>query len=267
MHRNNYPKAVPKSKRWIYEIADHTRKVVYVGLTCNPRKRFDQHRKNRKMLENFEGSVNPVIITGLLSVEKARTAEADFIEYFRLIGYTVVNRAKAGSIGSPDIYWTVELCRKAANTFQTRSDFMRGNLNAYAAAVRNNWLDVVCDHMVPADRTQFLTRDFCAAEAAKFTRRSDFAAGSNAAYTKARKRGWLSEMCSHMQSSKKPHGYWTLDKCQEVANSFQTLTDFRNKENTVYVIASRNGWIERISTHMTPLTKRTYSRRLTPIAA
>jgi predicted GIY-YIG superfamily endonuclease len=267
MRRTDYPKAVSKSKRWIYEIADHDRKIVYIGLTCNPRKRFDQHRKNPTMIANFEIQINPTIITGLMSVEKAKAVEASFIDYFKLIGYRVLNKAKAGSVGSPDIYWTFDLCQLAASRYTTRKDFGTNEMNAYAATVRNNWLDDVCGHMVSPDRTIRLTFDFCQNEARRFTSRAAFAEHSNSAYTKCRKLGWLEEVCSHMVRARKPHGFWNLATCRESAANFNTLRDFRNNANTAYAFAARNGWLDVICSHMVPLTNRTYRRRLTPVAA
>ena len=47
----------------------------------------------------------------------------------------------------PKGYWTKERCKKTAERYKTRSDFMRNEGSAYNACLRNDWLDDVCSHM------------------------------------------------------------------------------------------------------------------------
>lgn len=52
----------------------------------------------------------------------------------------------------------------------------------------------------------YWTKERCAIEALKYNRSSDFREGNQAAYSKVRKSGWWSELCSHFD---KKH-FWTI---------------------------------------------------------
>lgn len=49
----------------------------------------------------------------------------------------------------PHGYWTKELCHQIALGYKSRKDFESGRKDAYAAAIRNGWLDDICNHMKP----------------------------------------------------------------------------------------------------------------------
>lgn len=44
-------------------------------------------------------------------------------------------------------YWTFEKCREEALKYTKRSYFTKGNEGAYRAALKNGWLDEICNHM------------------------------------------------------------------------------------------------------------------------
>ena len=52
-------------------------------------------------------------------------------------------------LSTPIGYWTKELCHEKALDYDSRSEFQNGSPKAYAAALRNGWLDDICDHMIP----------------------------------------------------------------------------------------------------------------------
>ena len=68
----------------------------------------------------------------------------------------------------------------------------------------------------------YWTKENCKKEALKYTKRSDFNTKSNGAYESARKNGWLDIICSHMETKHKKAGYWTKERCLEVAKSVNT---------------------------------------------
>ncbi len=47
----------------------------------------------------------------------------------------------------PKNYWTKERCVIEALKYSTRTDFARGNGNAYSRSIANGWLDDICSHM------------------------------------------------------------------------------------------------------------------------
>jgi predicted GIY-YIG superfamily endonuclease len=52
-----------------------------------------------------------------------------------------------------------------------------------------------------------------------------------------------------------PNNYWTLERCAAVARKYKTKTDFSRDHRSVYTTTHRNGWLDQICAHMTPLRK------------
>lgn len=95
----------------------------------------------------------------------------------------------------------------------------------------------------------YWTKERCAKEASLYKKRSHFSRGSSGAYNKAREKGWLVEICSHMPEPK--HGNWD-DKalCKIEADKYQNRSDFSNGSRSAYKSCLRNGWIDDLCVHM-----------------
>ena len=50
--------------------------------------------------------------------------------------------------------------------------------------------------------------------------------------------------------SRKPNGYWTKERCHEVALTCSTRNEFRKKFGSVYESARKNGCLDEICSHM-----------------
>ena len=97
---------------------------------------------------------------------------------------------------NPD--WTKKRCAEEALKYKTRSSFQRGAPGAYLRAMRSGWLDDICGHMDSGlGRNRKWSKQRCAEEAEKYQTRSAFKAASSA-YQSARRKGWLDEICDHM---------------------------------------------------------------------
>lgn len=70
-------------------------------------------------------------------------------------------------------------------------------------------------------------------------------------YNKINKNRWF-ELLNHFNELKKPNGYWTYEKCKEVALKCENKSDFQNKFGTPYGIIIKNKWDELLN-HMTPI--------------
>lgn len=158
----------------------------------------------------------------------------------------------------PRGYWTKEVCAKTALNFKTRKEFqLKGNL-AYQYALKNKWLDDICTHMVYVIKPKgYWTKELCQVEALKFNTRTNFEKGNGSAYAAASKNGWLNEICLHMVTplSCKPRGYWTKERCYEVALTCQTKLEFSTKYSRAYRNSRINGWLDEVCSHMTQFRK------------
>ena len=149
--------------------------------------------------------------------------------------------------------WTLEMCRKEAEKYPYRTAFQK-NSPAYKVAYKNGWLDEVCSHMVkPKPYNYTWTFEACESEAKKYNLKKDFQNKSNTAYQAAWKNKWLEQICGHMEENKKPHRYWTQERCAMEALKYNHKKDFRKDSSAAYSKAHKCGWLEKICEHMTVL--------------
>lgn len=149
--------------------------------------------------------------------------------------------------------WTLEICRQEALKYSYRTSFQK-NSPAYKAAYKYCWLDEICSHMVkPKPHNYKWTFEECEKEAKKYSFKKDFQSNSNIAFQKASKNKWLEYICGHMTEVKKPHKYWTKERCIEEALKYKHRNDFANKGKGAYSAAQKNNWLDEICTHMTYL--------------
>lgn len=90
----------------------------------------------------------------------------------------------------------------------------------------------------------------CQSEAYKYSSRSSFERGNGSAYNAARKNKWLDEICKHMTSVQKPHGYWTFCRCYKEAKRYNTSTEFQRSSSAAADAAYRQGFFKEICSHM-----------------
>lgn len=98
--------------------------------------------------------------------------------------------------------------------------------------------------------------DKCQKEALKYKTRGKFAKKSGGAYNEALKNGWLDEICQHMVLKHKPNGYWSKDRCREVALNYTNKSEYVKNFPSSYTIARKNGWLNEICSHMIKMGNR-----------
>lgn len=72
-------------------------------------------------------------------------------------------------------------------------------------------------------------------------------------YHKARRMGWLSRMCDHMDylNTKPPRGYWQVkENCKMVAEACKTRKELRSRFPTACYTIRINGWDEELCSHL-----------------
>jgi very-short-patch-repair endonuclease len=92
--------------------------------------------------------------------------------------------------------------------------------------------------------------DNCKAEASKYSSRTEWMRGSPLSHKSASKNGWLDECTLHMPSTRMPDGYWTLEKCREQAQKYQTKVQWRTTHKTSFSKANKEGWLADCCSHM-----------------
>ncbi len=144
-----------------------------------------------------------------------------------------------------------EISFNEALKYSMRSDFRKKSSTIYNYARLNGWLDDICKHMTESIKpNNYWNYERCETEALKYNTKNKFRMYSSGAYNSARLNGWLNDICKHMSQPIKSHGYWTKDRCHNLALSCSTKTEFSVKYNTAYKMAHKYGWIPEICQHM-----------------
>lgn len=158
-----------------------------------------------------------------------------------LEGYTWLQRPT-----SARLKWTKEKCFQEAMLYQSITDFSKKSPGAYAAAIKNGWINQYDWFIKVYKPTGYWTYDKCLEEAKKYKSRSEFeyGKGSGTAYRIARKNGWIKDYTWFIEKQH-PNGYWTYERCYTEAKKHKSRTEFMYAKggNTAYVVARKNNWL------------------------
>lgn len=105
-------------------------------------------------------------------------------------------------------YWTREKCFEAAKLYEDKASFSNGDHKAaYVKLCKLKLIESATEHMNKIQKGfGYWTYERCRKEAMKYKTRNEFRQLSAGTYHGARDKGWLEEICQHMES-----GYKTSD--------------------------------------------------------
>jgi len=97
-------------------------------------------------------------------------------------------------------YWTKEKCLELALQCSSRKELSEKSRTCYTTSHKKGWLEEICSHMDTKKRAKpnHWTKENCRSEASKYETRSEFEKSCLGAYTKARRKDWLDDICTHM---------------------------------------------------------------------
>ncbi len=151
-------------------------------------------------------------------------------------------------IRKPIGYWTKERCIESARKYKTRVEWAKGeDKSACHAAQKNGWYDECVIHMKNF-HTDW-TKEMCLDIAKKYKSIAEWQKNEGGAYQAAVKLGWKDECCAHMIRIAKPDGYWTLERCKEIALQYKTAKEWIKNNGSSYSAAQRNGWLKECGQH------------------
>lgn len=154
----------------------------------------------------------------------------------------------------PSGYWTKDRCQEEALIYTNRIDLQRKSASCYTRIHKSGWLDEMCSHMA-SDRMPngYWIEETCREEALKYSAKVDFQRKSSGAYAAACKQEWFEDICDHM-SRPVGHSYkWTFELCFEEALKYNHRSHFIKGSSGAYGSAIRQGWVDIVCEHMTPL--------------
>lgn len=96
------------------------------------------------------------------------------------------------------------------------------------------------------DPSRWELKENCLAEALKYNTRRAFSKGSPIAYTTAKRKEWLDDICQHMAMNV-PQGFWNKkENCHAQALKYSSRAEFRKKCKNGFNAAVRKGWIDEV---------------------
>jgi hypothetical protein len=207
-------------KRCIY-VFEFSDKFAYVGLTYNSKLRETQHYLNSKgpvKMHKDATGITPIfkVLSDYLELKDAVELESYFINHYKIDGWALLNKVKAGGLGAVAKKWTKETCAEEALKYKSRGEFKKYSEVAYGISTKYGWLNDICAHMLSI--RQKWTKDLCYAEYIKY--KNNFVKGSKSAYEVSRKNGWLEEFKEMAQknSSNESQNYFNYNFIKKLPN-------------------------------------------------
>ncbi len=157
-------------------------------------------------------------------------------------------------------HWTLEEIIESAKPFNSKSEWIKGNIASYSYAKNYGWLDLASSHMTSLKlKNGTWTKQACITEALKYTSKVEWANASPSSYAIAVRNGWISDCSSSLIPLRKHEGY---SKAEVIENAklFQTRSEWRNSAkykgpSPFYSAAQRNCWLEECCEHMVSIKK------------
>ncbi len=172
-------------------------KSFYIGLTCDIKYRDNDHFN---LTSKYKTAVAKHIsktwllptltYTELMDVSKAQKLECETIQKYINEGYTPLNIATAGGLGSDKLKWTKELVIIEALKYNNKLEFRKKSGGAYCRAEKNGYLKEVCQHMIPYSSTKW-SLETCEPIAKQYASREDLKKNNFAFYRVIVNRKWL----------------------------------------------------------------------------
>ena len=136
-----------------------------------------------------------------------------------------------------------KFCYDAAEDYRSVSDFKRGNVGAYRAALRYGWLK---DYRWLVGKHCSYSYEECFSEAKKYQTTRDFKHSASPIYSKAERCGWLKDyvwLSDNINHHIKKEDI-TYDKCIEIAKKCFSKTDMSSYSKSHYLVAKKNNWLK-----------------------
>lgn len=228
---------------YVFEYPDRS---VYVGLTCDYDRRYREHMAQNRLLIR-KSRLGGQVFTPLNKFYPAHIAaekESKLIEKYRRAGWSILNRASAGSLGGSYVKWTREACLAEGRKHATKSKWTLESPSSITIAYRRGWIEECSAHMKRTRKPHgYWNRDRCLKEAKKYKSVRAWYRGSPSSYTLACKNGWYRNIVIDL-GLKRQNSRWSKTLCIEEAKKHATSVDWRKESRRCYETARRNGWLQ-----------------------
>lgn len=244
-------------KLYAFEFPD---KSVYVGLTYNYKKRYQEHMYRKGLLFHKVKKLGTKFIefNVLYPANEAANCERMLIKKYKRRGWLILNKRRGGQLGTSINKWPFDECVRVAKECETRNDFTKKYGGAYNSARRNGWLEKIRRHLpekriLRGDKSHRFKWTFkkIKQEANRYKTRTDFHEKSPGAYNAAKKLGVYSKISGHMPAkAKMSDRKWSESLLSKIAKKYRTKSEFILNNKNAYKAAWRRNILEKICVHM-----------------
>lgn len=190
-------------KRLIY-VFEFVDKSCYVGLTGNIKRREKQHLlydiDSSVFKHILETNLKPTLIlkSDYINLEDAIKMEENVLNEYKNKNWIILNKVKTGGIGSSNLIWNIENCRKEALKYNKITDYQTKSKSSYNTALKNGWIDEVCSHITrcKSKNGYWNDKEMCRKEALKYNSKSELHKNCWSAYNYSKINGWIDEFFS-----------------------------------------------------------------------
>lgn len=197
---------------YIFEFDDNH---FYVGISCNPKSRYNQHMSLRakrpspiiEHINNTGSKFKFTIITEKpIYIVDAGNKEKELIRHYCDNGWIKLNKTEGGEYGGNKINWTKELAHIESLKYNSRTEFKKACPGLYKISTRNNWIDDICSHMNTKKKLPigyWNIKENCYSEAIKHPNIRSLQKASSTAYKYMVKNNWIYEFFPNTIRNKK----------------------------------------------------------------
>jgi hypothetical protein len=186
------------------------------------------------------------ILEDNLTLKEGTEREAFYIEKYKNEGWNVLNKAKAGAIGSLNTNrYTYNKCYDEAKKYTHYKDFVKESNAYYKVSYRNGWIVDYTWLKHSRRKRNYWNYETCMESAKLCTTMQEFSEKYSGAYDKARDNKWLTEYTWLIKKEQKPIGYWDIyENCLNESKKYKSKKELRINNQTCYKKAIKHGWLD-----------------------
>lgn len=184
---------------YVYEFPDN---VAYVGRTLikEQSNRHCAHQQTdvdsvcRYLKKTGLKIPDMKILESELTLSEGQERESYWVEWYKNNGWTMLNRAKTGSLGGlNNTKWTNQKLKDVATKYSTFYEFRTKESAAYAVAANRGIIDEFSWLVRDKKPNKYWTRERCYEEAKNYQSRIELYKGNAYVYRQAKVNGWLDD--------------------------------------------------------------------------
>ena len=245
-----------KKIRCVYSIKVKGKKIIYIGLTGDIKRRMRDHfRDNPKIIDlvNKFGikSLIKKQLTDYILAERAIDIERKLVTEYKSQDYKVLNIAKAGSLGGTTIKWTKEKILIEAKKYKTIAEWLKNDVLSYKAAWSMGILKEATKHMKILWEKKWTIENIIEA-ALKYKTFKEWIKKDKKSYAAATVRGLLDDprITKFLIKIIGKTSKWNKKKVLKDAKKYKSRSEWKKKSPSAYRFAKKHGFFEQAVMHM-----------------